>query len=69
VNPIAELYRLQEIDTAWEKIRQRILQLQKFSGGSAQLLKAREQAKVAETELNSTRRIQSEAEAEANSLA
>ena len=69
MNPIAELYSLQEIDTAWEKIRQRILQLQKFSGGSAQLLKAREQAKVAETELNNTRRIQSEAEAEANSLA
>lgn len=68
MNPIAELYRLQEIDTAWEKIRQRILQLQKFSGGSAQLLKAREQAKNAETELNETRKQQREAESEANSL-
>lgn len=68
MNPIAELYRLQEIDTAWEKIRQRILQLQKFSGGSAQLLKAREQAKIAEAGLNKTRREQREAETEANSL-
>ncbi len=68
MNPIAELYRLQEIDTAWEKIRQRILQLQKFSGGSGQLLKAREQAKVAEAELNDIRKQQREAESEANSL-
>lgn len=68
MNPIAELYRLQEIDTAWAKIRQRILQLQKFSGGSAQLLKAREEAKVAETELSQTRKEQREAETEANSL-
>ena len=68
MNPIAELYRLQEIDTAWEKIRQRILQLQKFSGGSAQLLKAREQAKIAQEKLDNTRKEQLEAETEANSL-
>jgi len=69
VNPIAELYRMQEIDTAWEKIRQRILQLQKFSGGSPKLVQTREQVQAAEALLNETRKEQRDAELEANSLA
>ncbi|MBX3053930.1 MAG: hypothetical protein KF753_20805 [Caldilineaceae bacterium] len=68
MNPIADLYRLQEIDTAWEKIRQRILQLQKFVGGSPKLNQVREQTQAAEIELNTIRKEQQDTELEANSL-
>lgn len=64
MNPIAALYRLQEIDTTWDKIRRRIFQLQKLSGGSAELLHTREQTQVAELELKRIRNEQREAETE-----
>ena len=69
MNPKAELYRLQEIDTAWEKIRQRLAQLQKFSGGSPALVKTRERARITEAELRKVRGEQQNAELEALSLA
>jgi len=68
VNPKAKLYRLQEIDTARDKIRLRILKLQKLSGGSSQLVKARRRTQAAEAELEKILEAQKEAELEANSL-
>jgi len=69
VNPIAELYRLQQIDIMWEKIRRRILQLQSLSGGSPELIQARERTQATEKELQKTRTEQRDAELEATSLA
>lgn len=68
MNSIAELYRLQEIDTAGDKLRRRILQLQKVTGGSATLKEARERAQAMETEITDTRKAQREAEMEAEAL-
>lgn len=69
MNPIAELYRLQQIDITWEKVRRRILQLQKLSGGSPELIQARERTQATEKELHKTRTEQRDAELEATSLA
>lgn len=69
MNPIAALYRLQEIDTTWDRVRRRILQLQKMSGGSPELVQMRERTRAVETELQDVRRQQREAEAESASLA
>lgn len=69
MNPIAELYRLQQIDIMWEKIRRRILQLQSLSGGSPELIQARERTQATEKELQKTRTEQRDAELEATSLA
>ncbi|HRJ41954.1 MAG: hypothetical protein KJZ86_12235 [Caldilineaceae bacterium] len=68
MNPIAALYRLQEIDTTWDKIRRRILQLQKFSGGSPELVRARERVQAVDAELQKTRKEQQDAEMESASL-
>jgi len=69
VNPIATLYRLQEIDTTWDKIRRRILQLQKLTGGSPELVQMREQTQATGAELENVRKEQRDAEAESGSLA
>lgn len=68
MNPIATLYRLQEIDTLWEKVRRRILQLQKLSGGSPELVQMREQTRAMEQALQDVRRQQREAEMESTTL-
>lgn len=68
MNSIAELYRLQEIDTAGDKLRRRILTLQKVSGGTTQLLEARKHAEAMEADVNNTRKSQRDAEMEAESL-
>ncbi len=62
------LFRLQEIDITWDKVRQRLVKLQKFSGGSPSLLKAREQVAATEAELHHWRGEQNDAELEAQAL-
>ncbi len=69
MNPIADLYRLQEIDTMWDKIRRRILQLQKTTGGSPELVEMRTRTRATETELQKVRQEQRDADGESGSLA
>lgn len=68
VNQIAALYRLQEIDTTWDKVRRRILQLQKMTGGSPELVQMRERTRATETELQKFRKEQRDTEMESSSL-
>ncbi len=64
----SDLYRLQEIDTTWEKVRKRLSQLQTISGGSEDLKNTRDQVGVTESSLGEWQRAQREAELEARSL-
>lgn len=64
----AMLLRLQEIDTTQEKVRRRILALQKFSEGSTGLNRARSVVDDSQNELQRWRSEQVEAELEAQSL-
>jgi predicted nucleic acid-binding Zn-ribbon protein len=63
------LYRLQEIDTTWDRVRRRLQQLQKLSGGSDELKTTREKVASTETTLNGWERTQREADLESKSLA
>jgi uncharacterized protein len=62
------LYRLQEIDTTWDRVRRRLQQLQNLSGGSNELKTTREQVASTESTLNEWQRTQTEAELESRSL-
>lgn len=62
------LFRLQEIDITWEKIRQRLVKLQSLSNGSPTLQRAREQVADLEKELHHWRGEQNDAELEARAL-
>jgi predicted nucleic acid-binding Zn-ribbon protein len=62
------LYRLQEIDTTWDRVRRRLLQLQNLSGGSEELKLTREKVSATEAVLEELRRTQKDAELESRSL-
>jgi uncharacterized protein len=62
------LYRLQEIDTTWDRVRRRLQQLQNLSGGSNELKATREKVASTESSLHEWQRTQSEAEFESRSL-
>jgi uncharacterized protein len=62
------LYRLQEIDTTWDRVRRRLQQLQNLSGGSNELKATREKVASTESSLHEWQRTQSEAEFESQSL-
>jgi uncharacterized protein len=62
------LYRLQEIDTTWDRVRRRLQQLQKLSGGSDELKTTREKVASMETTLHEWERTQRDSELEAKSL-
>jgi uncharacterized protein len=62
------LYRLQEIDTTWDRVRRRLQQLQNLSSGSTELKTTREQVASTESTLNEWQRTQSAAELESRSL-
>jgi uncharacterized protein len=62
------LYRLQEIDTTWDRVRRRLQQLQNLSGGSNELNTTRERVASTESILNEWQRTQTEAELESRSL-
>ncbi|MCB0116098.1 MAG: C4-type zinc ribbon domain-containing protein [Caldilineaceae bacterium] len=64
----SDLYRLQEIDTTWDKVRRRLLKLQNISGGSEELRSKREQVAVTETSLAEWQTVQKDAELESRSL-
>ncbi|MBI1295403.1 hypothetical protein GC175_10660 [bacterium] len=64
----SDLYRLQEIDTTWDKVRRRLSQLQNMSGGSEDLKKTRDQVGATESSLGEWQRAQKEAELESYSL-
>jgi uncharacterized protein len=62
------LYQLQEIDSTWEKVRRRILQLQNAAGGSVELKTAREETASMENELEQWLSAQRDSDLEARSL-
>ncbi|MBX3002026.1 MAG: hypothetical protein KF893_26110 [Caldilineaceae bacterium] len=62
------LYRLQEIDTTWDRVRRRLQQLQTLAGGSNELKTTREEVASTESNLQQWQRAQSEAEFESRSL-
>jgi predicted nucleic acid-binding Zn-ribbon protein len=62
------LYRLQEIDTTWDRVRRRLQQLQNLSGGSDELKTTREKVASTESTLHEWQRTQKEAEVESRSL-
>lgn len=62
------LYRLQEIDTTWDRVRRRLQQLQNLSSGSNELKTTREKVASTESSLNEWQRTQSAAELESRSL-
>jgi uncharacterized protein len=62
------LYQLQEIDSTWEKVRRRIIQLQNAAGGSVELKTAREETAAVESELHQWIGSQLDADLEARSL-
>lgn len=64
----SDLYRLQEIDTTWDKVRRRLSQLQNMSGGSEDLKNTRDQVGATESSLGDWQRAQKEAELESRSL-
>lgn len=64
----SQLYRLQEIDTTWDRVRRRLLQLQNMSEGSDELKSTREKVSATEAELTALMRTQIDAESETRSL-
>ncbi len=64
----SDLYRLQEIDSTWDKVRRRLRQLQALSGGSEELKTTREQVVSTEASLHDWQQTQRDAELEASSL-
>lgn len=66
---IAKLYELQKIDTTWEKVRRRLVQLRGLLVESAELQAKRQHLAVAEAERQQWHARQTNAELEAQSLA
>lgn len=64
----SDLYRLQEIDTTWDKVRKRLQQLQTLSGGSEDLKSTREQVNSTQVSLAEWQHTQKDAELESRSL-
>jgi predicted nucleic acid-binding Zn-ribbon protein len=69
VNPRAELYRLQEIDIAWYRVRRRLLAIQKELNESEELKDIRQQVADTEAYLRDWQSQQRDAELEAQALA
>ncbi|GIV75953.1 C4-type zinc ribbon domain-containing protein [Litorilinea aerophila] len=65
----ARLYELQKVDLTWDKVRRRLLHIQKLLGESDKVQKARDQVTAVETELQEWRNRQKNAELESRSLA
>lgn len=66
-NP-ARLLELQKLDTTWEKIRRRLLQIQKLTADPEELLAQRQQLAQTEAALHKWRAAQRNAELESQSL-
>lgn len=62
------LYQLQEIDSTWEKVRRRLLQLQGLAEGSSELKSARDKVEATQETLQTWQRTQKDAELESRSL-
>jgi predicted nucleic acid-binding Zn-ribbon protein len=62
------LFRLQEIDLTWEKVRRRLLQLQQISGQDNKVQDAQKKAKATEADLHHWHGTQKDAELETRSL-
>ena len=64
-----EMYELQKVDLTWAKVRQRLLEIQKLLGETEQLRQVRARVSETESELQSWRGKQKDAEFESRSLA
>ncbi len=64
----ADLYSLQKIDTTWEKVKRRLVQIRQQLGESEALTGARAQVSSAEAQLHHFRGQQQDAELEAQTL-
>jgi len=64
-----EMYELQKVDLTWAKVRQRLLEIQKLLGESEELRQVRARVSETESELQSWRGKQKDAEFESRSLA
>lgn len=69
MNGSAQLYDLQKIDAAWEKVRRRLLTIQKSMGETEAVKAARAQVQQTEGDLHRWHAQQSDAELESQSLA
>ncbi len=65
----AKMYELQKVDLTWNKVRRRLLDIQKALGESEELRAARAQADQTETELHEWQAKQQDAELESRTLA
>jgi uncharacterized protein len=65
----ARMYELQKVDLTWEKVRRRLLQIQKLVGETEELKSARQQVDKTTGELHQWRAKQKDAELESRALA
>lgn len=65
---VARLYGLQKIDSNWEKVRRRLLQLQKLLAEPEEVLAARQALAASDAEMEAWQRRQQEAEEQARAL-
>lgn len=65
---VAKLYELQKTDTNWEKVKRRLIQIQKLMGEPDEIKSARQQVSTAESELHKWHATQQDAELESQAL-
>lgn len=69
MDQLARMYELQQVDLLWNKVKRRLLQIQKLLGESTELQQAREQLSAAEEALAAWSKRQQAGELETRSLA
>lgn len=65
---VAKLYELQKTDSNWEKVKRRLLQIQKLMGDPDEIKQARHEVSITEAELQKWQSEQKNAELESQSL-
>ena len=65
---VAKLYELQKTDTNWEKVKRRLLQIQKLTGETEDIATARQQVLATESTLHQWQSDQKNAEMESQTL-
>lgn len=69
MDDVARMYELQQVDLLWNKVKRRLLQIQKLLGESTELQEARQKLAEAEETLSAWSKRQTAGELESRSLA